>query len=522
LNRLAEGGMEPPTRHASGAWLLDRLGIRGAAVLLSLALTAWCLYRDPVINHDGILYIRAAAAILEGDWRGAFAIYPWPFYAWLVALTHLATGLALEPSAHLLDALLQALTVWAFITVVKELGGDRRVMLAAAVVILLHPPFNEYRSFVIRDFGYWAFYLVALLWFLRYLRTPRVGTAVAWGASIVLATLFRIEGLVILLTLPLALLFRRDYSFHARCRQLAGAQVVPFAVLAVLAAWSLLGQPIEQTGRLAEPIQWVQQFGRQLSGGFQQKAAALGQAILNQYSSSYAMAGVLAVLLVILVGKTIGTLTPLYTLLALHAWRGRLVPVPAGMGRVLGWLVLVQTAILVGFLANNFFLTGRFAMGWALTVMPLVPFSLVALYDLWRKRYAGGRAAGWLFPAACAVLLVMAVDGLTSFGPSKAYIRDAGLWLKERAPLEAKVHSNNKILTFYAGKRENDWARWFTWEETAALLQDGSWRNYDYVAVAVDRRHPERADLLAAKLGRAPVARFDNGRGDQVLVFGTR
>jgi hypothetical protein len=385
----------------------------------------------------------------------------------------------------------------------------------------VYPSLNEYRSFVIRDFGYWAFCLVALAWFLRYLRAPRVGTAVAWGASIVLATLFRIEGLVILVLLPFALLLRPGVPFAARCGQVAAAQAVLLTLLCALAAWTLFGLPIEQTGRLTEPIQWVQQFGRQLTGGFQQKAAALGQAILNQYSTSYAMWGVLAVLLVILVGKTIGTLTPLYTLLALHAWRGRLGPLPAGTGRVLGWLVLVQTAILVGFLANNFFLTGRFAMAWALTVMLLVPFSLVRLHELWLRRDAEARRKRWLFPAVCAVLLVMAVDGLT-FGSSKAYIRDAGLWLKERAPAEAKIHSNSRIVTFYAAKRGADWARGFTWEETAALLQDGSWRNYDYLAVAVDRKHPERAEALAAKLGRAPAARFDNGRGDQVLVFGSR
>ena len=54
------------------------------------------------------------------------------------------------------------------------------------------------------------------------------------------------------------------------------------------------------------------------------------------------------------------------------------------------------------------------------------------------------------------------------------------------------------------------------------MLASKSWGGYDYVAIAVDRRHAERAAALAAGLGRAPVARFENGRGDQVLVFATR
>jgi hypothetical protein len=154
--------------------------------------------------------------------------------------------------------------------------------------------------------------------------------------------------------------------------------------------------------------------------------------------------------------------------------------------------------------------------------MLVVPFSLVALYDLWLKRDAGGRTARWAFPAVCAVLLGMAVEGLSPFGPTKIHLKEAGLWLKAHASPEAKIHSSNGIVAHYAGRAGEQQGRAFAWGETAALLKDRSWREYDYVAVAVDRRHPGRAEALAAELGRTPVARFDNGRGDQVLVFATR
>ena len=501
----------------------ERLGIRGTAVVVSLLLSAWCVYRDPVINHDGILYLRAAEAVLAGGWRAGFAIYPWPLYPWLVALLHQATGLGLESAAHLLDFAFQALAVWAFITVVKELGGDRRTLLAAALVVLVHAPFNEYRSFVMRDFAYWGFYLLALGSLLRYASAPGVQSALAWGASMVLATLFRIEGVIILFLAPLALLLAPDRAFATRWVQVLIAQMVAIGVVVALAGWWLAGAPLEQTGRLAEPLQWLQQFWGQLAGGFRHKAAALAQAILNQYSSSYAMVGVIALLAVILLAKTIGALTPLYALLALHTWRGRVVPLAGGAGQVLAWLLLLQTAILVGFLVNNFFLPGRHAMAWALTAMLVVPFSLVALHDRWRERAAGGRAVvRWLFPAVCTLLVVMAVDGLWSFGPSKAYLREAGLWVKARTSPASKVHSNEQIVAFYAGGRGEHLARRFSWGETATLLKNKSWGEYDYLAVEVDRRHPERAAVLAAGLGRAPVARFVNARGDQVLVFATR
>ena len=168
--------------------------IRVLATLASIILSAWAVSLDDVINNDGILYLQIAELLDRGEWQVAFQLYKWPFYPLLISLVANVPGLGYEHAAHLLNAALTALTVVCFISLVRELGGDQGTVLAAAIVIVLYPGINEYRSFIIKDTGYIAFYLLSLLYFFRSLRSPGWGQVVTWISSILVATLFRIEG----------------------------------------------------------------------------------------------------------------------------------------------------------------------------------------------------------------------------------------------------------------------------------------------------------------------------------------
>ena len=161
-----------PAQHPFARFVEDH--IRILAVLISFALSAWAQYSDGIVNRDGILYLEAAAQLEQGQWSAALAVYTWPFYSALIALMSYLTGLGVEPAAHLLDALLFALMVWAFINVVAELGGDRKTLVAAALVVLLAPQLNEHRSDIFRDNGYWAFYLLSLWLFIKYMLRSKI------------------------------------------------------------------------------------------------------------------------------------------------------------------------------------------------------------------------------------------------------------------------------------------------------------------------------------------------------------
>lgn len=493
--------------------------IPAAAVVISLGLSALALVRDPIINTDGILYLRTAAAFIEGNWRGAFALYPWPFYSALIGAVHRVTGLSLEHSAHLLNALFYASSTCAFVTLVKQLGGNRIALLVfASLAILIHPELNDYRSFVIRDAGYWAFYLVSILFLLRFAESERLSDALYWGAAMSLAMLFRIEASVFLLFLPLALLFAPGKSFGRRGRLYLKANTVLIALWVLGMIWYLWSPARMQVGRLLDPLIFLQQAAEQLSTGLTARAEALEKALLNQYSSYYALTAVIVVMLTIIIAKTLEVLGIVYAALATHSVIRRLIPGPA---RVIGcWLIGLNLAILITFVIVRLFLQGRFVIPLALVLSLAVPFSLTALYDQWRSRDAVPRRR-WLFAAVCLALTVVASDALFSFGPSKQYLKEAGLWLKQNAPREAKVYSDSPLVAYYADKPATDWRQPFSWEETVNVMESGKHRAYHYLAIAVSRKNSDSASLLIEKLKREPIARFANSRGDQVLIFTT-
>ena len=216
------------------------------AALASIVLSAWCLFLDNVINSDGVVYLRTAELLSNGDWQTALSSYKWAFYSFLIAGVQLITGLSFEYSANALNAALTALAVAVFLSLVGELGADRKILIAAVVVVLLFPGLNRYRAFIIRDAGYIAFYLLALLLFIKDLKQPRPALRLGWLASIFVATLFRIEGFIFLVALPLVRQWQLSTGAAARAALLAGSVGAALLMFGALAWWIFSGPQLPE------------------------------------------------------------------------------------------------------------------------------------------------------------------------------------------------------------------------------------------------------------------------------------
>ncbi|MEE8262090.1 MAG: hypothetical protein V3R83_06450, partial [Gammaproteobacteria bacterium] len=307
--------------------LLHRfVDIRVLAVLVSIILSAWAVFLDDVINNDGILYLQIAELLDRGEWQAAFQLYKWPFYPFLISLVAKVPGLDYEYAAHLLNAALTALTVVCFISLVRELGGEKTTILAAAIVILLYPGANEYRSFIIKDTGYIAFYLLSLLYFFRSLRSPGWGQVVAWTSSILVAALFRIEGFVFVAMLPLL--------FYLDRRAGQGIGVGGFSVLVgaafglvVVLAWWLGGGITAPDPKTIGPetIGLLQSLWERTTTAMSTKITLLGETLLTKQASDHAPIVFFASLLVILLTEILGRLTLVNAALVGHALYRRLV-----------------------------------------------------------------------------------------------------------------------------------------------------------------------------------------------------
>jgi len=497
--------------------------LRVPAVVVSLLISLWITWSTDVINNDGVLYLSAAELISAGDWGAACALSElncWLFFPSLIALMGKVTAFSLENSAYLLDAVLSGLMVFVFLTLVRDLGAGRRTLLIAALVVLFHPYLNESRADVIRDHGYWAFYLTTVLFFMRYWKRPGWKYAFAWALAATVATLFRIEGLVFLLLLPLVLLIDTSRRFKERMLLLLKACAFTSILTAALLGWWVLDPAFsaDQARHLLEPVTRMAEVWEQLDTGLEVRAEVIGDEVLGKYLDHYALKALWAMLGFIILMKIFNTLTPVYSLLLLFKrFRVRFNP-PAGLVRVIVWLILLNLGILLVELLTRYVLSGRFAVPLVLVLMLAIPFALDAVYDQWQFRNSYPFQKWLMFPVLMAALLYMSLDGLYSTGKgSKTYLREAGSWLQEQTTPATRVFSNDDRVTYYSGM-DVEWHRGASSKRITKMLKRGSWRKYDYIAIHVD--HGDTA--LRRKAGKIlgfPAATFSNSKQDSVLIF---
>ncbi|MFQ5544430.1 MAG: hypothetical protein ACE5FE_00500 [Acidiferrobacterales bacterium] len=493
--------------------------VRTHATIISLFLSAWGVFLDDVINDDGILYLRAADLLVHGEWGTAFNLYQWPFYSLLIAITGQVTGFSLEYSAHLLNAVLAALVIACFISLVREVGGDSKTVLAAALVVLLYPGINEYRSFINRDIGYIAFYLFSLLFFFKHLKSPRLAYAIGWTSSMFVAALFRIEGFVFLLILPLLEQWRKAATLPARLMLMPMISVACFALVLILAWWfSSVNIGSDRANILHGVSILLESLWQNIVSGVSAKLTVISEQFLNAYSREHVYVIYFSTAGTILLVESLARLTPLYAFLTGHAIYRKLIFPVDGIKYFWTWLVFLNLAILGVFVVVKLFLTGRFPLALSLTLMLAVPFSLIALYEKWQENRTKPIRTNWIFPTVVILFLLMAVDGLYS-PTNKTYLKEAGIWLTDNTPAQSTLLTNNQTLMFYAARNVYSDAGRFLPSHELDFIKNKEWQQYDYLAIRIKSEKKKQTTSLVGTLSRDPVIRFANSEGDEVLIF---
>lgn len=483
------------------------------SVCMSVVLSIWLINLDSVINDDGVLYLKSAEALAQRDWKGAVDIYQWPFYAMLIAIVHQFTSLDFDVSAYLLSTIFYAALVWIFLTIVRALGAGPRALWLAAIFILVLPSLNLHRNAVIRDVGFWMLYLAGILAMLRFQYEPKLRRALIWGGAMVVATMFRIEGLFFLLLLPIVVLWRPTLGYRAAVIQFAQLQAITvIGVMAML--WLGVLNKGAYSGRLLEPLGWLRLAGEQLSGGILERVEAMQIHVLQGYSGAVAIWAVMALMVILLAAYIVSGMGLLGIFASAYACYKKAIPFSQVARRLLITTFFLNLVLLVFFIIAQFFMGSRYIMPLVLTMGLVVPFGLDHMYERWRTQQNNQARREWLFPAAAVLLLIMTVDSLWSFGPSKLYLKEAGLWLRSDTPAEAHVYSANTVVGFYAHKNGDEWKR--SQPPLSQLLQDDALHRYDYVVLTLKKNEVAPEPFLRAQ----PIKVFSNKKNDRVLIYG--
>ncbi len=473
-------------------------------VAASVVLSIWLMLIDPVINWDAILYLRTAEAYLQEGLLTSFTLFDRPFLSILIGLLHRVSGLSLLHSGLLLSTVFYAILSTAFVSIVRLLGGDRRVQIIAAVIILSHPLLAQGRDSIMRDPPYWAFSLLAFHALLLYLQHPVFKYQLRWFAFIALATMFRFEGLFFVLLAPLAVFIASQQPDRLRIaiRLLA----LPAGVIVCLAMAVLLIQtPLLPNAHLFSDINGYIDKLRAFPQDFTALSAATGDALLVFTAKDDAGIATLAGLAAILFINLFRAVMWPYVLVLLWGQKNKLNKLIAHPSRSLLNSHLVIGLVYLGlFTLTNRLMLERYCHIFTIFVALYLPFIINAAWDPQRKPL--------LKYLAIFLLVGMSIDVVGNFNYKKMFIKDAAIWVATHTPADASVASNSNYIGYFSGRE-------FNWENPAFAnftVDELSkrpilWRHNDYL---VARVKPHEEQLWQAFLDKYSLLELKVFQGD--------
>ncbi|MEX2468362.1 MAG: hypothetical protein WD396_01275 [Pseudohongiellaceae bacterium] len=424
--------------------------IRLAAVLASLLLSVYSFAFPELPNDDAYVYIRTAEIYLDQGLAAAFAHYGWAGYSILIALVS-RLGPDLFTAAYLLNALFFALLVFAFVSLIAELNARRLVLILGALTVLLYPELNEFRWFIIRDIGFWAFSLTGVWLLLRFCRQPDWGLAAGFTGVFLAASAFRPEALLYLLALPLAPL--ADSSRTVPQRRAAFVRLALSAWVSLLLLYLLLllaGTNLWQ--QLTDFLSVYLPFLQATFAPGAERSTELSRLLFGEHGASFSgdyLGGVIALglLVVLLMTLLYGLSGAFFWMLAFGLFKGYARPAQLTRPPLL-LAILTNTAILLVFLYVTRYLTTRYAMLLCLLLATQIPVVVAHLLDYlegsnWRRL---GNSLVVLFFVYCAF------DAHVSFGRSRDYLLDAATFAAETAAPAGTVLTNNHTIAWFSGR----------------------------------------------------------------------
>lgn len=496
-----------------------------SAAFFSMIFSVWVIYNDEVINADGILYVEAARLFIEQGWSAGFNHFHWPFYTLLIAGLSKSLFIEIETAAYVLNTLLLGLLAFTFVRCARELGGDKKVTLAAAILLLTDVTLNEFRDLIVRDFGYLAFSFTAVYFLLLHRTEAQYRHAVGAGAAMLVATLFRVEGVVFLIFAPLAL-FWQSAPLRERLRSCLLVWM-PAAILAVVAgvvAGTMLDTNVVAGDKLTESVSFLNNAWLSVTQGIGDKARILEATVLNHQSRDMGTQSVIAIIIMLTLSGIIsatGVLKPALLVWGLSKERIRYkiknLSIPA-------WLLILNAIILIGFFVGQFFLVSRYGLYFSLLIALLAAFPLAELLHINASSADARRLkmARSLRVILIIMLVYMLGDGLTSFSSDKGYIREAAEWLDVNAK-QKRILSNEEHMYYYTGRfmPRNEFNPVFR-TTMKGKIPEIDVSKYDYLVFKVGRKQQSYADKLTMWTGLQPVYKTSNKRNDMILIFDMR
>ena len=478
--------------------------------LLSAILSVYTTAASDLVNKDGILYLNTAKAFLEGGLADAYASYSWPFYSFIIALIHKLSGLDMTQSASLINAFFIIVASITFIRIYEVITAGERSLLIPMLFILMLPILNEYRAYTIRGPGFWAFMLIAILFFLSYIKQPSIKNAAGWQLCGIIATLFRVEGIAFLLLAPLYFPLIR-WEIAGCLRHFIKLYAIPATLfvgtlliyLATLTRANIGGSTLGHLSYLSPAI-----LLEQISNTADQIRAIMPLLSSDKEAIIIMTSG----LLTLLAYKLFFNLQPLFVLISGYGIRHRWVAFRQESGVILFFAAISLLTLLV-VAWNQFFISSRF------TIFTVILLSLISCQYV-------DRAIQWLIKKGdkrlligmAAIVLALFLDSIISTGAHKDNIITAAKWSTEQLQDDDPMVCNEPRLAYYSNNRCHFQTHLYSHLDDAKLDQLQT-QGYRHLMLWVKKKNSVMRDTLDQSERLTFVKAFANKKGDEVRIY---
>lgn len=483
---------------------LIEIRIFTAIVSLLFSLVAFGI--DDLINSDGVLYMNMVRAFLEGGLTETAQLFDWPFFSLLVSGIHVLTGLSLESSGELLNVLLFVLFTDSLVLLCSKVLPNSRQVFIAALFILGFTLFNDYRAYLFRDMGYWAFTSYSLYLLIKFSQKPSWLYALSWQGTMILSILFRIEGAVLLMAMPL-FLFKTAPDSKIALKQIAMLWSAIIVIISVAISIALSQTSlIVAFGKISEIVTYID-FPTLLQN-FHEKSEIINTQVLSNFDKDSGGLILASGLFIMIVQKLLTALSISYIVFYIYTYFSKHAPqrVQSNYQQLFIFFIAVNFLILLVFVFKQYFLSTRYGV-MLITGMFLLMLPRICTFvenALLHKRKA-------ILAFTLLILIAGPIDTFT-ISVSKAYIKDVALWAAENLPEDSKVITFDTITDYYL--RENN-------PELVTNLKVGGNPlesiNYDYLVIVIKLRNSDLFEQINLQ-GHQVIYTSSNKRGDKAIV----
>jgi hypothetical protein len=414
------------------------------SIAASLLLSTWSACVQTIPNPDAMFYLRAAELFAVGEWKEALSIYPWPLYSVLIALAQTITSTSALVSAQIVNSLLDCVTVVIFILLVRLLAPaqHQRIVFWAAALILLHPRLTGLRPVVIRDHGFYAFLLLALYFVVKGQLKPSLAFQSTAIFAILIAALFRFEGLFLLLLVPAYYLYARAISVGAKASTILAVLLVSALLIPAYVAWVSGTIPRILAGEVWLPkfLAWFQGLTDHIVKTTNELKRILPQ---SRNAGGVAYAGIISAFTL---DAALRALTFPIAILAILSFSPRRL-MPAETSRMILWFASWQLPLLLVFAAFSLFIDWRYAMAFAIIMTIPAVFTL----DEAARHWFSGTKGKLLFLFAALMLIIPWIISLPR-NPQLDHLREAGLWIGENLAENTRILTNDGRIAYFSGR----------------------------------------------------------------------